>query len=175
LLIYYYHLVYKGKGSKSVDFTWFQYQTLTFFLSFKIGVLNVQRCKTNESKLKDDKKITYKMFLKMKKYILKNNEKISIYFDDENNLCIYKEIKERDEDYLDYYYFESSMNGYLHSFGDSPSKQEIRDDYAFCFSLWYRNGKIHRDFKKPAIQGYERTDEEEYLSTRYFEDGKEIY
>ena len=89
--------------------------------------------KINESKLKDDKKLTYKIFLKMKKYILKNNEKISIYFDDENNVCIYKEIKERDEDYLDYYYFESSMNGYLHSFGDSPSKQEIRDDYAFCF------------------------------------------
>ena len=131
--------------------------------------------KINESKLKDYKKLTYKMFLKMKKYILKNNEKITIYFDDENNLCIYKEIKEEDEDYLDYYYFESSMNGYLHSFGDSPSKREIRDDYAFCFSIWHRNGKIHRDFKKAAIQGYERIDDEEYLSTRYFEEGKETY
>ena len=131
--------------------------------------------KINESKLKDYKKLTYKMFLKMKKYILKNNEKISIYFDDENNICIYKEIKEGDEDYLDYYYFESSMNGYLHSFRDSSSKQEIRDDYAFCSSKWYKNGKLHRDFKKAAIQEYERIDDEEYLSTRYFEEGKEIY
>ena len=152
----------------------------------------------NESKLESYGKINYDMFLKIKNYVLKSGEKVVINFDKENNLIITKVIKIEHNlsfrshprrgacchsgisnggspyDYLEFYYFESSMNGYLHSFNDTPAKEEIRDDYRYCNTEWYSNGLLHRDNKRAAVQSYERIEDEEWLSSKYYESGKLI-
>ena len=163
-----------------------------------ISISNTQEwisfLKENEEKFATNKKLSHKMFLRMLDYKLGIAERMKIWFDRENNLCIHDECGFDDwhlyENEVEYdececsdpyckdkmytnHFIKTSKNGYLHSFNENRAFVLSRDNgnYRVCES--FKDGLLHNQ-NYDARQVTDNTYDDEYTYYEYYLNGKRV-